>query len=99
MILEDLFNMPRPKQCRQIELDPKVTFYKPQGVPLNQLEIIEITHEEWESLRLKCVEGFDQTTSAEKMNTSQSTFQRILTNAQKKLSTAIVKGMAIKIIK
>jgi len=91
--------MPRPRTCKHIKVNPKSTFYKPQGIPLNQLKIMELNHEELECLRLKCVKGFDQTESAQKMNTSQSTFQRILANAQKKLSTAIINGMAIRITK
>lgn len=91
--------MPRPRLFRRIQLNPNVTFYKPQGVPLRDLKVAELTLEEWESLRLKNVEGLSQTQSAEKMNTSQSTFQRIYSSAQKKISTAIVNGMAIKILK
>ncbi len=91
--------MPRPRLRRRMELDPRVTFYKPQGIPLQNLSAIELTHEEWESLRLRNVEELDQHKSAEKMNTSQSTFQRIYSSAQKKIGTAIVKGMAIRIIK
>jgi uncharacterized protein len=91
--------MPRPKSSRLILCNPHVTYYKPQGVPLNTLNIVEITHEEWEALRLKNVETLSQTESAEKMGTSQSTFQRILSSAYKKISLAVVKGMAIKIVK
>jgi len=91
--------MPRPRLCRKISLDPDITFYKPQGIPLKNLKVIELTHEEWEALRLKNVENLDQNQAAEKMKTSRSTFQRILSSAQKKLSTAIVEGMAIKIVK
>ncbi len=90
--------MPRPKLCRRLLLSPKVTFYKPQGIPLNSLEVIELTHEEWESLRLKHMDGLNQMQSAKKMATSQSTLQRILSSAQKKLGQAVVKGSAIKII-
>jgi len=91
--------VPRPKLFRRIGLDPNVTFYKPQGIPLNSLGIMELTHEEWEALRLKHTEGLNQMDSAKKMNTSQSTLQRILSSAQKKLGQAIVKGFAIKISK
>ena len=91
--------MPRPRLCRRIGSNPKVTFYKPQGIPLSSLEVINLTHEEWESLRLKHTENLDQTMSAKKMHTSQSTFQRILSSAQKKLGQAIIKGAAIKICK
>ncbi len=89
--------MPRPRLCRRIGSTPEVTFYKPQGIPLNSLKIIELTHEEWEALRLKHTEELDQIESAKKMGTSQSTLQRILSLAQKKLGQAIVKGFAIKI--
>ncbi len=91
--------MSRPKLCRKISLNPNVTFYKPQGIPLRDLKIMELSHEEWESLRLKNVKGLDQTESAKEMDTSRSTFQRIFTSAQTKVSTALVEGMAIKIIK
>ncbi|MBP8016448.1 DUF134 domain-containing protein [Candidatus Gracilibacteria bacterium] len=91
--------MVRPRLCRRVLLDPKVTFYKPQGIPLSTLKVIELSHEEWEALRLRHIEGLDQIKSAKKMNTSQSTMQRILASAHKKLGEAIVKGLAIKIIK
>ncbi|KKQ69251.1 MAG: hypothetical protein US89_C0002G0031 [Candidatus Peregrinibacteria bacterium GW2011_GWF2_38_29] len=91
--------MPRPRLCRRIGLNPKVTFYKPQGIPMRHLKTIELTHEEWEALRLKHMEGLGQIESAKKMDTSQSTLQRILSSAQKKLGQAVVKGLAVKIIK
>ena len=90
--------MTRPRICKRIGANPNVTFYKPQGVPLKNLKVVELTLEEWESLRLKNVENLNQNQAAEKMETSQSTFQRVLTSAQKKISHAIVNGMAIKII-
>ncbi len=62
------------------------------------LDAVHLTVEEAEALRLKNVEDLDQKECAEKMNTSQSTFQRILSSAQKKVSVAIIKGKAIKIL-
>ncbi len=91
--------MPRPRLCRRVRFDPKVTYFKPQGVPMRQLEVVELTHEEVEALRLKNVKNLDQEESAKKMNTSQSTFQRILTSAYQKISEALIEGKAIKIIK
>jgi len=87
----------RPRSNKRISRNPDVTFYKPQGVPLKILQIVSLTIEEWEALRLKNVEGFDQKESSEKMNTSRSTFQRIISSAQKKVSIALIGGMAIKI--
>lgn len=91
--------MPRPKLCRRIKFNPRVVYYKPQGIPLRELEEIELTLEELEALRLKNVVGLDQIKSADKMGTSQSTFQRILVSAYKKISEALVEGKAIKINK
>jgi len=62
------------------------------------LEIIELTAEEVEALRLKNIKDLDQEKAAKKMNTSQSTFQRILSSAYKKISDALINGKAIKII-
>jgi len=50
-----------------------------------------------ESLRLKNINNLNQIECAKKMNTSQSTFQRILSSAYKKISEAIVEGKSIKI--
>ncbi len=87
----------RPRKCRNILYKPSITFFKPKGVPLRDLEIIELTHEEVEALRLKNNNKLDQTEAAKIMDTSQSTFQRILSSAYKKISDAIVNGKAIKI--
>jgi len=89
----------RPRLCRRIGFNPNITYFKPQGVPLQNLEAVELSAEELEALRLKNLEGMEQTDAAEKMNTSQSTFQRILASANKKVSEALVNGKAIKIIK
>jgi len=91
--------MPRPRMCRRIRFNPKVLFYKPQGIPLRNLNVVELSFEEVESLRLKNVVGLDQIDAAKKMKTSQSTFQRILASAYEKISRALVEGSAIKIIK
>ncbi|MFA7682244.1 MAG: DUF134 domain-containing protein [Candidatus Peribacteraceae bacterium] len=89
--------MPRPRGLRRIRFSPTVTYYKPQGVPLRSLKVVELTAEEMEALRLKNVKGLNQKDAAKEMQTSQSTFQRILTNAQKKISMALVDGCAIRI--
>lgn len=91
--------MPRPRLCRRIRFFPNVTYFKPRGVPLRFLEVIELTAEEVEALRLKNIKGLDQIECAKLMKTSQSTFQRILSSAYKKISQAIIEGKAIRIIK
>ncbi len=89
----------RPRLSRHIKFNPKVEYFKPRGVPMRTLEEVELTAEEIECLRLKNIEELNQTECAKKMKTSQSTFQRILSIAYKKMSDALINGKAIKIIK
>jgi len=91
--------MPRPRLNRKVKINPNVTFFKPQGVPMRFLKMVELSSEELEALRLKNDEELDQAEAAKKMNTSRSTFQRILISAYKKITEALTKGKAIKIIK
>jgi len=91
--------MPRPRLCRKTEFNPEVTYFKPQGIPMRDLEVIELTIEEMESYRLRHLDNLDQKEAAEKMNTSPSTYQRILYSAYKKIADALINGKAIKIIK
>ncbi len=91
--------MPRPKLCRKIDFNPNVTYFKPQGIPMRDLEIVELTTEEMEAYRLRHINDLDQQQSADKMHTSTSTYQRILNSAYKKIAEALVNGKAIKIIK
>jgi predicted DNA-binding protein (UPF0251 family) len=90
--------MPRPRLYRKINFNPDITYFKPQGVPMWSLDVVELTLEEVEALRLKNITGLDQTECAKKMRTSQSTFQRIITSAYNKTSDALINGKAIKII-
>lgn len=62
-----------------------------------ELDEIILTKEEMEAVKLKDYDGLEQIEAAEKMNTSQSTFQRILSSARIKIAEAIVKGKALKI--
>jgi len=66
---------------------------------MRSLEVIELTPEEVEALRLRNVKDLDQVECAKMMKTSQSTFQRILSSAYKKVTEALIKGNAIRIIK
>jgi len=64
---------------------------------MRHLKEIILTKEEMETVKLKDFDGLEQTEAAKKMNTSQSTFQRILFSARTKIAEAIVKGKALKI--
>jgi predicted DNA-binding protein (UPF0251 family) len=89
--------MPRPKLSRRLCIRPEVTYYKPRGVPLRHLQHVHITREELEVLWLVDEKGQNQNQAAKHMHTSQSTVQRVLTVARKKVAHAIVQGKAIAI--
>jgi predicted DNA-binding protein (UPF0251 family) len=90
--------MPRPRLFRKINFNPRITYFKPQGVPLRELELVALSGEEIEAYRLRYIDNLEQQAAAEKMRTSQSTYQRILHSAHKKIADALINGKAIKII-
>lgn len=89
--------MPRPRIIRRVFFDPKITYFKPAGVMLRDLQDNILTKDELEAVRLIDYEGMEQSGAAKKMKISQPTLSRILKSARKKISDAIVNGKAIKI--
>ena len=91
--------MVRPIKPRRVFFDPDVTYFKPRAVPLSMLEEVVLGIDELEALRLCDLKNLEQTEAAKKMKVSQSTLQRILTSARKKIAEALIEGKAIKIVK
>jgi predicted DNA-binding protein (UPF0251 family) len=89
--------MVRPRKIKTINFEPNVTYFKPKAVPLNQLEEVELTLDELETLRLSNLENLSQLDAALKMEVHQSTFQRTLVRAMEKITDALVNGKAIRI--
>jgi len=89
--------MVRPRLCRRIRYRPSVTYFKPAGVRMIELEETVISVDEYEAVRLKDLEGLEQEQAAKKMEISRPTFQRLLTCARKKIADAIIKGKALRI--
>jgi predicted DNA-binding protein (UPF0251 family) len=76
---------------------PEATYFKPAGVPLRLLDEVILSVEEAEAIRLKDLEGLAQAPSAEKMNISRPTFQRVLASARRKIADALLNGKAVRI--
>jgi predicted DNA-binding protein (UPF0251 family) len=89
--------MSRPKKCRRVGFFPEVTYFKPRGIPLVDMEEVRLSIEEAEAVRLKDLEGLEQEQGAEKMNVSRPTFQRILASARQKIADALLNGKALRI--
>jgi predicted DNA-binding protein (UPF0251 family) len=80
-----------------VALEPEITYFKPRGIPLRELEEVILTVDEFEAIRLKDLENFEQENCANKMNISQPTVHRLILSARKKIADAIVNGKAIRI--
>jgi predicted DNA-binding protein (UPF0251 family) len=80
-----------------VEKLPGVTYFKPSGVPMQELEEVGMSVEEIEAVRLRDLVGLENEECAEKMSVSRPTFHRILALARKKIAFALVNGAAMKI--
>lgn len=89
--------MPRPRKRRHLGRAPQPATFKPVGARLETLDCVTLLHEELESLRLADLEDRYQEQAAQEMGISRSTFQRILTEARRKVAQALVDGTALRI--
>jgi len=65
---------------------------------VTSLESVGLSVDEFEAIRLKDLEGLEQTAAADSMRISQPTFHRVIEAARKKVADALVNGKAIRII-
>ncbi len=77
---------------------PEITYFKPAGVPLRELEVVEMSFIEIEAIRLCDLEGLTQEAAAIKMGISRRSFWSDLKTARKKIAHALTEGCAIQII-
>ena len=90
-------HMGRLRKHRRVGFNPEVTFFKPQGVPMTQLEEINLSADELESLRLTALQGLNQAEAALKLGVHQSTLHRTLVRAEAKIADALVNGKAVRL--
>ena len=89
--------MPRPRIPRCLRFKPNVYYFKPQEIPLRNLEEIVLLSDELEALKLHEVDDLEQIEASKKMKISQPTFARLLGSSHKKIAQAIISGKAIRI--
>ncbi|MEF2175945.1 MAG: DUF134 domain-containing protein [Candidatus Absconditabacteria bacterium] len=89
-----------PRNCKRRNIGHNVIskFFKPNGIPLHNLEITEIGQDEIEALRLAYIENLNMIQGAQKMGVSAPTFNRILNSGIGKIAQALVYSKAIKIL-
>jgi len=85
------------RRCRRVGFKPAFTLFGPAAAGLTEPVETVLTVDEFEAVRLKDLEGLDQSECAEKMDISQPTFHRLVISARKKIADALTHGKNIKI--
>jgi predicted DNA-binding protein (UPF0251 family)/predicted Fe-Mo cluster-binding NifX family protein len=87
----------RPSKCRVVGAAPATTFFKPRGVPMQELTEVYLSMDGFEAMRLTDIEGLKQEEAAEKMGVSRQTFGRILAAARKTVTSSLFYAMALRV--
>ncbi|MBN2480476.1 MAG: DUF134 domain-containing protein [Bacteroidales bacterium] len=87
--------MPNRIRRRRIAMMPPMEGYKPFGIPMRELESVNLLFEEFEAIRLADYENLTQEEAAEKMHISRPTFTRLYEKARKNIAKAFIEGKAI----
>lgn len=85
----------RPQKDRFVTCDPTVSYFKPRGVPLREMEEVRLTIDQMEALRLADLEGLCQEDAGKQMGVSRATFGRIIQRARQIVAEALINGKAI----
>lgn len=87
----------RPKKTRWVKCVPGERCFKPLCKPLNKLEGVYLSLDEFEAVRLACLDGLKQIEAAKLMKISRSTFSRIIASAHRKIADGLVNIKVIRI--
>lgn len=90
--------MPRPRKWRKVCCLPEINRFGPLDSAHPNADIdsfVNLTIDEYETIRLIDLEGFTQEECANQMNVARTTVQGIYNKARKKIAEAIVNGKVI----
>lgn len=88
--------MPRPRKCRRVCGLPANRGFQPTDGQ-NSDSAVVLTVDEYETIRLIDKEDFSQEACGKFMQIARTTVQQIYTTARKKLATALVEGLPLRI--
>ena len=86
--------MPRPQKWRRVCAAPRCTRFSPSHEQ-EESRVVEMTVDEYETIRLIDLEGFTQEQCADRMEVARSTAQAIYQSARKKLADCIVNSRTL----
>jgi len=80
-----------------VSCEISASYFKPQGIPMRQLQEVALGMDEVEAIRLADIEDLYHADAALKMGVSRPTFGNIIARARKKIATALLEGKALRI--
>ena len=89
--------MGRPQKNRIIEFPPNVSYFKPRGIPMFDLEEVQLTLDAMEAIRLADLLGMTHDEAGRQMGVSRATFGRIIESARSVVADALINGKAINV--
>ena len=88
--------MPRPKKCRRVCDYPQTLTFLPEDHK-NREQVVILTVDEYETIRLIDKEGLSQEQCGDFMQVARTTVQQIYAGARKKLADVLVDGLPLRI--
>ena len=89
--------MARPLKDRLVAFNPDVSYFKPRGIPLVELEEVILKVDECEAIRLADLMNLSHEAAGQQMGVSRATFGRIVQRARRCIADAVINGKAIRI--
>lgn len=87
--------MSRPRKFRKVCQMPDNSRFGPLDSPEGVNDYVNMTVDEYETIRLIDLEGFNQEECAQQMNVARTTVQGIYVNARRKMAESLVEGKGL----
>ena len=85
----------RPQKDRIVAFNPDISYFKPRGIPMMDLEEVRLTVDECEALRLSDLLDLSHEDGGKQMGVSRATFGRILQKARSCVADALINPQAV----
>ena len=89
--------MVRPQKERRVAFNPEISYFKPRGIPMFDLEEVCLTIDQREAIRLSDLMGLSHEEAGRHMGVSRATFGRIIQRAREAVADALINGKAINV--
>lgn len=87
--------MPRPRKWRKVCCLPHAKRFGPLDICPNPDTLVQLTVDEYETIRLIDLEGMNQEACASHMNVARTTVQGIYNEARRKVALCLVEGRVL----